>query len=383
MICSLSNGLHVVSNSSIIPFKPDAFRSSRVSESNRPSLDEADTLSGSLPDDPYHFSPPDKNIPLPPRFPFPRPLPKPFVPDGWKGSIRSGRSVLFASIGSGSQHNYAPGEERIMVDYSRLVSFFDPALTSLVAARMNRTRGHYRIAGISPDDINDIMSQLDDIFTRDGRGSGIDWGRIANVVVKRYPDRLKLTRHLLKPSESRNITERAALVRAQVLTMLSPYMLTSAIPPNTTDIHNRSWIAPIVSQCAFTLTSWASLENLTRQEKVIKHAIEEVQHEICRVLGDVWLDAFGVEDASVDETRTLLVKWSKDINGLMDWLGWSVWDECVPGCGPEVRLLKSQLGHFNSFLLPSNCATFPPGHFYGTGKVKESNTTKLLDAFLF
>ena len=222
------------------------------------------------------------------------PLPEPAVPDGWKGSLRSRESVSFESLHSGSWHNHLPGEARIRLDYSRLVSFFDPSLTSLVAARTNKTRAKYRISGISPEDIKDVRDQLADIFTRDGEGSGIDWGSLANIIVKRYSGRLKLTRHLLKPSKARNVTEQAYQVRAQVLTMLTPYMLVAAIPPNTTDIPDRSWISPIVRQCAFSLTAWASADILTRQEKVVKHAIEEVQHEICRVVGEIWLDAFDI-----------------------------------------------------------------------------------------
>jgi hypothetical protein len=201
---------------------------------------------------------------------------------------------------------------------------------------MNKTRAKYRIAGISPEDIKDVRDQLADIFTRDGEGSGIDWGSVANIVVKRYSGRLKLTRHLLEPSQARNVTEQAHQVRAQVLTMLTPYMLVAAIPPNATHIPDRSWISPVVGQCAFSLTAWASADILTRQEKVVKHAIEEVQHEICRVLGEIWLGAFDIERATPAETRPLLVKWSKYIDGLMTWLDWSVWDACKPECGPEV-----------------------------------------------
>jgi hypothetical protein len=201
---------------------------------------------------------------------------------------------------------------------------------------MNKTRAIYRIEGISPEDAKDVKDQLVDMFTRDGEGSGIDWGSVANVVVKRYSGRLKFTRHLLEPSEARNVTEQAYQVRAQVLTMLMPYMLVEAIPPNTTTVPDRSWIAPVVGQCASSLTSWAPFDTLTRQEKVVKHAIEEVQHEICRVLGEIWLDAFDIERATPEETQPLLAKWSQYIDGLMEWLDWSVWDACKPECGPEV-----------------------------------------------
>jgi len=56
---------------------------------------------------------------------------------------------------------------------------------------------------------------------------------------------------------------------------------------------DRSWITPITNNCASTLTSWAHTISLNRQEKLIKDAIDEVLYEICRVIGDVWVDAFG------------------------------------------------------------------------------------------
>ena len=165
----------------------------------------------------------------------------------------------------------------------------------------------------------------------------------------RYGKRLELLRHILEnPESKRNVTERAAEARSQVLIMLTPYMLTSAIPPNPTGPVDRSWIDPVVEHCASTHTSWAPEALLTPQEKVIKGAVEEVLSRICSVLGDIWVDAFDSEKAGFEELERLLEKWQSDIIELMDWLEWSIWLKCNPPCGPEVSSrLFSPTGSFS------------------------------------
>ena len=234
-------------------------------------------------------------------------------------------------------HNRSPGETRIKIDYSRVVSFFDPALSSLVDARAGKSREDFRLDKISEVDTKYILDQITDIFTRDGQGSGIDWGSITQVIVDRYAGRLELLRHILRnPESKRNVTEQAAEARSQVLIMLSPYMLTSAIPPNPIGPVDPSWIDPVVKHCASTHTAWAPKTLLTPQEELIKGAVEEVLSQICGVLGDIWVDAFDSEQAGVKELERFLRKWQSDITELMDWLDWSIWLRCDPGCGPEV-----------------------------------------------
>ena len=129
-------------------------------------------------------------------------------------------------------HNRSPGEIRVKIDYSRVVSFFDPVLSSLVDARAGRTRGEFRLDGISDADSKYILDQLTESFTRDGQGSEIDWGSITQVIVDRYGGHLELLQHILQNQGSRwNVTERVAEARSQVPVMLTPCMLTSAIPP--------------------------------------------------------------------------------------------------------------------------------------------------------
>ena len=259
------------------------------------------------------------------------------VPPGWRGSVRSDISSSFEVINSGLWHGRSPGETRIKIDYSRVVSFYDPALSSLVEARAGKPREQFRLDGISKTDSTYIRDQLTDMFTRDGQGSGIDWGSITQVIVDRYGGHLELLRHILRnPESKRNVTEQVAEARSQVLIMLTPYMLVSAIPPNPTGPVDRSWIDPVVKHCASTHTAWAPETLLTPQEKVIKGAVEEVLSEICRVLGEIWVDAFDSEGASIKELERFLVKWRSDTSELMDWLEWSIWLKCDPGCGSEV-----------------------------------------------
>ena len=247
------------------------------------------------------------------------------------------RSSIFEVINAGMWHSRPPGETRIKIDYSRVVSSFDPALSSLVDARAGKSRGKFRLEEISKADTKYILDQLTDIFTRDGQGSGIDWGSITQAIIDRYAGRLELLRHIFQnPESKRSVTEKAAEARSQVLIMLSPYMLTSAIPPNSAGPVDPSWIDPVVKLCASTHTAWGPDGFLTPQEKVIKGAVEEVLSRICGVLGGIWVEAFGSVDVSVEELERLLGKWQSYITELMDWLDWPIWLKCNPGCEPEV-----------------------------------------------
>jgi len=310
MMCDFDNGTDLVSESKIVP------HSNRW---NSPGLH---------PTGPFY-----RVLPPPP----PPPGDPPKLPPGWRGSPRSSFSVTFEVLNSGMWHSRPPGETRIKIDYSRVVSFFDPALSSLVEARTGKSKEEFRLDKISKADSEYIRDQLTDVFTRDGQGSGIDWGSIVQVIVDRYGKRLELLQHVLRNQESkRNVTKQVAEARSQVLIMLTPYMLTSAIPPNPTGPVDRSWIDPVVKHCAATHTAWAPEALLTPQEKLIKGAVEDVLSQICGVLGDIWVDAFDSENIGVKELESLLREWQSDITKLMDWLDWSVWLRCDPACGPEV-----------------------------------------------
>ncbi|KAH9010309.1 hypothetical protein EDB85DRAFT_2298012 [Lactarius pseudohatsudake] len=82
-------------------------------------------------------------------------------------------------------------------DYSGLVTFYDPSLSSLVEARYGKDRLHLHLEGISALDTEQVRDELRTVLTheRDG-GRGIDWGSIVRVVTERYAGRLEHLRFL-------------------------------------------------------------------------------------------------------------------------------------------------------------------------------------------
>ena len=308
IICSFDTGIELVSESQII---------SHLQEKGRPHPNPGpiDLVSRDPP--PSHTSPE--------------------LPPGWRGTQSSRISIGFEALNSGMWHNRSPGETRVKIDYSRVISFFDPILSSLTEARIGKSRDEFRLDAISETDSGYIQEQLEDVFTRGGQGSGIDWGSITQVIVDRYGKRLELLRYILQNPESKwDVTEQVAGVRSQTLIMLTPYMLVSAIPPNPTGPVDPSWVSPVVDHCASTHTAWAPRSLLTPQENTIKAAVEEVLSRICGVLGGIWVDAFDSEKAGVRDLERILEKWRSDVTQLMAWLDWPIWLKCEPACAPEV-----------------------------------------------
>ncbi|KAF9652814.1 hypothetical protein BDM02DRAFT_3136802 [Thelephora ganbajun] len=313
MICDFANGINLVSHSQLVPWDLGLLEKGHITT----SILASNMSPGFIP-------------------PVEDPPDHPVIPKGWRGSISSTMTTIFELFNSALRYNHAPDDTRVKIDYSRVVTFFDPVLTSLVAARANTIRDFYRLEKISVEDVKNFQDQIMDIFTRKGHGSGIDWGSITQVIIDRYGGRLELLRHILEnPDSKRNITEQIVEARSQILTMLTPYMLTSAIPQESTGPVDPSWITPVVEHCASTHTTWAPQDLLTKQEKAIKVAIEGVLNEICSTLGELWLDAFDAETADIETGHRFVSAWRKEIVELMDWLDWPIWLKCNPACGNE------------------------------------------------
>jgi len=220
-----------------------------------------------------------------------------------------------------------------------LVTFYDPALTSLTEARRHKPRDAHRPGDISPEDLQRLFEELDEVLTRDPRPKAdqVDWKSVIHVVVERYGGRLSLLDYILSPNSFTNVTQQSMLLREQVMTMLLPYLLTDALPElGAEPSSNTSWVVPIAQRCARTSTSHLRLSGFTTQERRIVGAIEDVLHEICRVLTEIWINAFDLESLSEARLKTLLPQWRTNVKDLMAWLDWSEWVRCTPECGPEV-----------------------------------------------
>jgi hypothetical protein len=274
--------------------------------------------------------------PAGPSLPIPPP-PKP--PHGWRGSLQKDTTTFFQAHVAGGWHDRAPGETRVHLDHTGLVTFYDPTLSSLVEARQETDRIHHRLEGISSTDVERVNSELRTVLTRkQGSGSGVDWGSIVRVVTERYADRLEYLRFLLSPNSMfADASEQAAAARGQLLVMLVPYITTEDVPRRLPASFDTSWAAPVVRRCSTTQTSGIPVGMLTPQEARIHAAVEGTLREICRRLMLVWIELFDVEGKSKAKAAEAIEVGRGHMDGLMGWLDWSVWLRCEPACEPGVR----------------------------------------------
>jgi hypothetical protein len=249
---------------------------------------------------------------------------------------------MFQARVTGGWHDHAPGETRVRLDYSGLVTYYDPALSSLVARRQGKHRLVYRLEGISQADAEHVLTELRSVLTRErGVRSGVDWGSIARVVTERYANRLEYLCALLSPTAAfTDKSEQAAAARAQLLIILVPYITTEDVPKRLPASANASWAAPIVHRCATTQTSHIPLDVLTPQEVRIHAAVEGTLHEICRRLTLVWLEFFDVEGKSEERAAEAIEVGRGHVDELMSWLDWSLWVRCEPACSLGVRVVS-------------------------------------------
>jgi hypothetical protein len=268
-----------------------------------------------------------------------RPLPNQTLPPHWQGPLRETKSIALECIQAAGWNNFYPGEVRTRLDYTRLISFYDPAYTSLLAAREGVPRDRHRLQNISREDTQMAVGQLQaDLLRVDKKTSGIDWGALARAVTDRYADRLFLlnsTLAITKVQET-NATTVAVATRRHLMVMLTPYLVYGALPDGSSGGQNASWVEPITFHCRSSLTARISHASLARSERLIKGAIEGVLERICSSLTGMWVDAFAVGSVSELQAAELVDKWRAEIKGLMVWLDWTMWHVCRPECSDEV-----------------------------------------------
>jgi hypothetical protein len=280
--------------------------------------------------------------------------------------------LRFEMLRAGAWHNHHPGETRVVLDLTRLVSFYDPALApSLVAARAGKPRWDHRLQNISATDLARVQARLRTVLTSNflsditlnisanteeerGSGSGVDWRSLFRVVSDRYAERLEMLGYLLNTTTAETVHERARVVQMQLRIMLAPYILHSARPPlpSASEAELDAWATPVWRVCATRHTAHihthAMTLTLTESEWVLLRALDETNREICRVVVGMW--AAGVHaglDGLIPPAREpasfaqllggVVHRWRRDADALMAWLDWGVWVKCRPACGVEVR----------------------------------------------
>ncbi|KAI9453296.1 hypothetical protein BJY52DRAFT_1427547 [Lactarius psammicola] len=255
----------------------------------------------------------------------------PSSPSRWRGSPLSLRRITLEGFLTGSWHDHAPGETRVRPDYSGLVTFYDPSLSSLVEARYGKDRLHLRLEGISALDSDRVRAELQTVLMRepDGR-SGIDWGSIVRVVMDRYARSPRISAF---PALA-EYDDRAAAARAQLLVMLTPYITNSEYPRAASRICQLELGGPGgAAVCHDADVTHSAGYAHTPQEARIHAAAENTLHEICRRLVLVWAEFFDIEVENEARATEATEVARGHIEELMTWLDWSVWVRCEPGCG--------------------------------------------------
>ncbi|KAJ7081125.1 hypothetical protein B0H15DRAFT_855118 [Mycena belliarum] len=259
-------------------------------------------------------------------------------------------------VRAGSWHNAYPGDTRVALDLTRLVSFYDPALApSLVAHRAGAPRWTHRVQNISHTDLAAVRARLRTVLAQSGSASGLDWRTLFRGVTDRYAERLELLAHLLNATETPARTT-AALVQTQLRVMLTPYILHSA-RPGTQAAVDDAWAAPVWRVCATRHTAHihapAVRAWLTASEALLLGALDDTGREICRAVVRMWVRGVSagldellppgdehVDVLASDGDRTadiarLVEDWRAETRALMAWLDWGVWVKCRPACGVE------------------------------------------------
>ncbi|KAJ6514570.1 hypothetical protein DFH09DRAFT_1196730 [Mycena vulgaris] len=219
----------------------------------------------------------------------------------------------YTYIHSSTWHDSYPGETRIHLDLTHLISLYDVALApSLIAGRVGQDRREHRVLGIDKRDTDAVVQRVRELPSSPS-ASGIDWSTHFQVIRDRYAKRLERAFH-------------------QLQMLLMPYRLRSAVPPPAA--RNTDWAAPVYRVCAQTHTSFieSMKATLTASEQLLLTSAQETTREICRTVVGCWAEGMLELRDSATISGSLALKWNFEVDRLMGWLGWSLWVTCRPAC---------------------------------------------------
>ncbi|CAE6525608.1 unnamed protein product [Rhizoctonia solani] len=341
ILCNINSDLQLVSSRELVyhqtmifpgqhlPGKPNTTSTSAADAHIHPRLER---------DTPYF---PGPTIPVYP------------PPPGWQGIQRTFADTAFESIRAGMWHNHFPGESRIILDYSSIVSAYDGVYTSLAHGRQGVPRSKHRLNNISTSNMSRLKAEMEEVLKTGRPAAAVNWRSVFQDTVNRYGERLEDLRYLLRRSDLK-AEEIVAKARQKVLVMLTPYMCLPRSKPNGAqansmdrqqplDVNSHSarqntpdddWFTRIYDSCAKHPTiEFARGRKLTTQEEKLANSIDVVHGAICSSLTTIWATAFDSGDKPLI-AKYMIAEWKTEIEELMEWLDWAVWIKCDPLCGP-------------------------------------------------
>ncbi|KAH9951457.1 hypothetical protein B0H21DRAFT_705704 [Amylocystis lapponica] len=282
--------------------------------------------------------------PGPSRPPWRRETPSPLARDAYAEWIRA------------AAHRSLTPQAHVKLDYSSIVSFYNPRLRSLMDAREGqRMRTHRVWPNISKADADSVADELEDVLQRRGHGSGMDWVALARGIVEEWGGRVVQMREFLWNATNAldektpvNMTETLAAVRRLAYSPLNPYMDTSAAsnasawdvffdPHHSPLLHTPHFAnTSALHRCMFSATGVLIHNNhihTTPQEVLLQGSIETVLARLCTDFGAIFAESMDVADVPEDEDMvTFLQQWEVRMQTLMEWLDWTEWLRCDEIC---------------------------------------------------
>ena len=280
-------------------------------------------------------------------------------------------------------HNGRPGEARIRLDYSGIVSAYDETYLSLVESRRGVPRSKHRLGDISDQDKERLRAEAQEVLSPKRPATRINWPSLFQAVVDRYAERLEELRYILRQSNVDPVKIVAA-ARHKILVMLTPYMVLPQTRSRQLHPSNEAagrpvgqsvlagtssqsgpdndWMTRILNACArYATAGILSRGELTTQEERLARSLDGVQKAICSSLTGIWETAFDSADKPVF-SGYMVDEWRSEIEELMSWLDWHIWIKCDPPCAPGVSsFYTSYYAIYNSPLSSSSNVFLIPG----------------------
>ncbi|CAE7107766.1 unnamed protein product [Rhizoctonia solani] len=332
MYCNFNQGMEVVSSLRILPVEPDSIPG--PPPSNEPRL--PDHPPG--PPSSNSFSSPTGTGSSHPHF---RSEPR---PTNWKGALPSVQQRAIEAFQAGAWHRRGPGETRVRLDAARLVSLYDPALRSGAQTRKGLEKVQHRGKGLSQEDVDTFRTWVTDSARLTApETSGVDWQALTTVIMDRYSSRLEYLQMLLSLDRiSANATAVVQDVRTQLMLTLTPDLTPDTVPSSSSAVAQYSqirrheaqtneWVKPILDHCSSYLVSHLPQDKFTREERTLYASISGTLREICRVLSLLWSEAY--DPLPTTQPIRLANRWRIQVDELMQWLDWPMWNKCTPECG--------------------------------------------------
>ncbi|KNF02175.1 hypothetical protein PSTG_04672 [Puccinia striiformis f. sp. tritici PST-78] len=239
---------------------------------------------------------------------------------------------------------------RVSLDPSGFVSFYD-RIESLVQKRQadgtdDRPRYTHKLFGISPSDATKVKERLFKVLARKNAegwrtdSARLDWRALVWTIVQTYSNSLVQLNYLLKRDDL-TAMDRAAEVRDFTYGMLIPY-----VDFSSWNVSDPAWIEHSIKRCArgFTFSTYRS-SDLTESIEVIIGAIEGTLDRLCSTIFGIFsqtmklsipIDSSITHDSRLErEAKSRTSGWRRQIDELMEWLGWSTWGQCDPPCKPN------------------------------------------------